>query len=205
MSSLLTDVQYHTACLAGFEPEFLADKGHSWYTTNNALITSKHKNAPSPALDQQFVFFKSRGCNRSEFPLDINYQEMAKHIENVIYQEGDNVRFIEFHDKVEAEKADDIEAALHATKSHIDEFIDAIKDFDQVEHETDLDELYEETMRKKEQNKRNQDIHNAPYLNPDDPDEEDVDLTDLEYEEAPEEWLQAAGTYDRQLRFKRVR
>ena len=104
---------------------------------------------------------------------------------------------------VEAEKADDIEAALHAAKPRIDEFIDAIQDFDQHEHETDLDELYEETMLKKEQNERDRKIHNAPFVDLDDLAEEDVDLTDLDYEEAPEEWLQAAGQHGKRLRSRR--
>src|ERR1700690_2124584 len=95
---------------------------------------------------------------------------------------------------VEAEKADDIEAALHSTESHIDEFINAIQDFDQHERETDLDELYEDTMRKKQENAEACKLHNHTFEVLDDlAEDEDVDLTDLDYEQAPEEWLQAGG------------
>jgi hypothetical protein len=105
---------------------------------------------------------------------------------------------------VESEKADDIEAALHSTKSHIDEFIDAIQDFDQVEHETDLDTLYEETQLKKQENAEARKMHNAPFVDLDDlAEEEDIDLTDLDYDEAPEEWLQAAGVRSRRMRTRR--
>lgn len=105
---------------------------------------------------------------------------------------------------VESDKADDIEAALHSTKSHIDEFIDAIQDFDQTEHETDLDELYEETMQKKQQNEHDRKVHNAPFVDLNDlAEEEDVDLTDLDYDEAPDEWLQAAGSHNKRMRVRR--
>jgi hypothetical protein len=104
---------------------------------------------------------------------------------------------------VEADKADDIEAALYSTKSHIDEFIDAIQDFDQHEHETGLDELYENTMRKKQENAEARKLHNAPFVDLDELAEEDVDLSDLDYEEAPEEWLQAADARSRRMRTRR--
>jgi hypothetical protein len=100
---------------------------------------------------------------------------------------------------VEAEKADDIEAALHVTKSHIDEFIDAIKDFDQHERETDLDTLYEETINKNKQNEHDRKVHNAPFVDLDDLAEDEFSGV----KEMPEEWLQAAGLHGKRLRTRR--
>ena len=101
---------------------------------------------------------------------------------------------------VKAEKADDINAALQATKGRIDDFIEVLENstFEDPKEGSDLDSLYEDTVKKKNKNFVDRAKHNAPR-GP----EKDVDLSDLDTEELSDEFLQAAGINTKRLRTKR--
>lgn len=103
---------------------------------------------------------------------------------------------------IEAKKPDDIEAALQVTKSRVDDFIDVLEDatFEDPKEGSDLDSLYEETVQKKQQNKRNRDIHNAPFVDMDELEEgTDIDISDLDRED---EYYKAAASMSTKKLFR---